>query len=250
MRDYTIIIPSCTENNLRVCLEALKSKQPGWKDRVQVYDSDPTGRVENICEDYGVVRSFDIGLRPFVFSRAVNECMDLSPDRDVIVMNDDAVLQTIGGLEKLHYESTIHPEFGIVSSSIFGFVGNPEQSHRPVSITHPIRIVTLHTVVFICVHIRREVINQLGPMEERLIHYGWEDNLYCLQARAAGYKLGIFDGCIVEHGSLPSTYRKSGTVDLDANWKIFESIVREKGLTPYWPVPFKFPYESTKQESD
>ena len=145
MRDYTIIIPSCTENNLRVCLEAL-SKQPGWRDRVQVYDSDPTGRVENVCEDYGVVRSFDIGLRPFVFSRAVNECMDLAPDRDVIVMNDDALLQTIGGLEKLHYESAIHPEFGIVSSSIFGFVGNPEQSHRPVSTIHPIRIATLHTL--------------------------------------------------------------------------------------------------------
>lgn len=239
VRDYTIIIPSCTENNLRVCLEALKSKQPGWRDKVQVYDSDPSGGVEKVCNDYGVVRSFDIGLRPFVFSRAVNECMEMAPDKDVIVMNDDAILQTMGGFDRLHFEANVHREFGIVSSAVLGFVGNPEQHHKQST---SIRTAQLHTIVFICVHILREVIDKIGPMDERLIHYGWEDNLYCLQARAAGYKLGIYDGCIVEHGSLPSTYRETGKqISLDDNWRIFESIVREKGLTPHWPVPFKFP---------
>jgi len=248
MNDYTIIIPSCTENNLRVCLEALKSKQPGWRERVQVYDSDLSGGVEKVCDEYRVVRTFDIGLRPFVFSRAVNECMDMAPDKDVIVMNDDAVLQTVNGFDKLHLQSFIQPEFGIVSSSVLGFVGNPEQHHKNASIH--IRTATFHTVVFVCVHIRREVIGKLGPLDERLIHYGWEDNLYCLQARAAGYKLGIYDGCIVEHGSLPSTYRTGKNVNLDDNRRIFESIIREQELTPHWPAPFKFPYEPLKQESD
>lgn len=238
MRDYVIIIPSCTENNLRVCLEALKSKQSGWRDKVIVYDSDLSGGVEKVCDDYRVIRAFDIGLRPFVFSRAVNECISLAPGHDVIILNDDAVLQTIGGFEKLHFEANIHQEFGIVSSSILGFVGNPEQHHKD---TKYIRTADLHTVAFVCVHIRWEVIDKLGPMDERLIHYGWDDNLYCLQARAAGYKLGVYDGCIVEHGSLPSTYRKPNTVlNLDDNQKIFETIVLEKALGKWWPVPFKF----------
>ena len=224
MRDYTIIIPSCTENNLRVCLEALKSKQPGWRERVQVYDTDyRSNGIEKVCEEYGVTRDFDIGLRPFVFSRAVNECMEMAPDKDVIVMNDDTVLQTMSGLGKLHVEASTHPEFGIVSSSILGLIGNPEQ-HNKNSLS--IRTTLSHTVAFVCVHISRSLIDKIGPLDERLIHYGWEDNLYCLQARAAGYKLGIFDGCIVEHGSLPSTYRTRKTVNLDANLRIFEPIVR------------------------
>jgi GT2 family glycosyltransferase len=238
MRDYAIIIPSKTENNIRVCLEALKSKQPSHLTNVIVYNNDRSGGVDNACTDYGVTR-VEAPLEPFVFSKAVNECMMRCPNYDVIVMNDDAILQTMGGLTRLHIEAGNHPEFGIVSSSVFGFVGNPEQCHRPDS--RFIRSATLHTVVFICVHISRDLINKIGPLDERLIHYGWEDNLYCLQARAAGYKLGVFDGCVVEHGELPSTYRTGKTIDLNANQKIFESIVQENGLTPYWPVPFSFP---------
>jgi len=247
VRDYTIIIPSCTENNLRVCLEALKSKQPGALPRVQVYDSDLTGGVEKVCEDYHVVRTFDIGLRPFVFSRAINECTMFAQDQDAIVMNDDAILQTLSGLGKLHVEASIHSEFGIISSSVLGLIGNPEQ-HNKNSLF--IRTAQSHTVAFVCVHISRQLIDKIGPMDERLIHYGWDDNLYCLQARAAGYKLGIYDGCIVEHGSLPSTYRTGKTVNLDDNLRIFESIIREKNLESHWPVPFKFPYKPLKQESD
>ena len=226
MRDYAIIIPSRTENNLRACLEALKSKQPGWRDKVIVYDNDRAGGVESACTDYRVIR-LDGTLQSFVFSSAVNECMELCPDKDVIVMNDDAVLQTMNGFGCLHIEASTHPEFGIVSSSIFGFVGNPEQHHKG---SLSIRTANLHTVVFVCVHISRELINTIGPLDSRLIHYGWDDNLYCLQARASGYKLGIFDGCLVEHGSLPSTFRKPGAItDLDPNWRIFESIVQGKG---------------------
>lgn len=238
--EYSIIIPSKTENNIRVCLEALQSKQPGWRGRVLVYDNDFSGGVEKACEDFGVTRVE--GELPFIFSRAVNRCMDLCPNNDVILLNDDAVLQTRFGFDRLHYESNIHPEFGIVSPAILGFVGNPEQHAQ--SSTRVIRPATLHTIVFICVHILRDVIDCIGPLDERLIHYGWEDNLYCLQARMAGWSLGIFDGCIVEHGDLPSTFRTPGPggimPGLDDNWAIFERIIREKGLDAGWPVPFRF----------
>ena len=56
MRDYNIIIPSATGNNIRVCLEALKSKQPGWREKVLVYDNDPSDGVIEACKDYGVHR--------------------------------------------------------------------------------------------------------------------------------------------------------------------------------------------------
>lgn len=236
-RDYTIIIPTCSEKNIYFCLEAVKNKQPGGLEKVLVYDNDPGLGVSAVCDQYGVQSFRERGV-PFVFSRAINTCM-FSHDNDVIILNDDAILQQEGGFDRFHNESSLLSEYGIVSASIVGFVGNPEQLHqdRP-----SIRPAALHTIVFICVHISRDVITKLGPLDERLVHYGWEDNLYCLQARAAGYKLGIYDGCIVEHGiSLPSTYRTKPTTNLTDNRIIFEAIVREKCLEPHWPVPFEFP---------
>lgn len=239
-RDYIIVIPSKSEKNLFFCLEALQQKQPGYAERVIVYDNDPFDGVSKVCAAHNVTRFREFGV-PFIFSRAINMCMHARGYTDVIILNDDAILQTVNGFDLLHQESALLSEYGIVSSSVVGFVGNPEQQNRNIP---NIRPADLHTIVFICVHISRDVIDNLGPLDERLVHYGWEDNLYCLQARAAGYKLGIYDGCIVEHGiSLPSTYRSEPTTNLTDNRKIFEAIVREKELTPHWPLPFEFPEE-------
>lgn len=239
MRDYAIIIPSCNPSNLRACLDGMADKQSSALDRVFVYDTCPNDGVSNVCDYFHVACAK--GKLPFVFSKAINAGLILTGDKDVIILNDDAELLTPNGFDELAKASSMDPGFGIVSAAIKGFVGNPEQKYTKNPSGYIIRPATLHTVVFICVYIHRAVINKIGPLEERLIHYGWEDNLYCLQARAAGWGLGVYDGCVVEHGTLPSTYRTGKTVDLDANWRIFESIVHEKGLEKHWPVPFKFP---------
>lgn len=237
MRDYAIIIPSCTGSNLRACLEAIKTHQSDALVNTLVYDTDLKGEVESVCRDYHVTRV--LGDLPFIFSRAINTCVELCPNKDVILLNDDAVLITPGGFDALHRICNLDA-VGIVSAGIHGFIGNPEQvASSPLTF---VREAKSHTVTFVCVHILHEVIRKIGPMDERLIHYGWDDDLYCLQARAAGYGLGIYDGCVVEHGTLPSTYRKPGAMpSLDLNQRIFEGIVREKGLTFHWPVLFKFP---------
>lgn len=240
MRDYTIIIPSCTGSNLRVCLEAIKTHQSDALTSVLVYDTDVTGEVEAVCTNYHITHV--PGDLPFIFSRAINTCVELCPHNDVILLNDDATLRTPDGFNTLHRMCNLDT-VGIVSAGIHGFVGNPEQSIRyDLSASTVREIYKSRTVVFICVHILHEVLRKIGPMDERLTYYGWDDDLYCLQARAAGYALGVYDGCVVEHGTLPSTYRKPGAMpDLDLNQRIFESIVREKGLAKWWPVPFKFP---------
>jgi GT2 family glycosyltransferase len=237
VRDYTIIIPSCTGSNLRVCLGAIKIHQSDALLKVLVYDTDSKGEVESVCEDFHVTRVR--GDFPFIYSRAINTCVELCPGKDVILLNDDATLKTQGGFDTLHRVCNLDA-VGIVSAGIHGFVGNPEQLTAGAYLN--IREAKLHTVAFVCVHILHEVLRKIGSMDERLIHYGWDDNLYCLQTRAAGYGLGIYDGCVVEHGTLPSTYRKPGAMpDMDLNQRIFEGIVREKNLTSHWPIPFKFP---------
>ena len=47
-----------------------------------------------------------------------------------------------------------------------------------------------------------------GLLDERYcLDYGVEDRDYCEQVRAAGLKVGVHDGCYVDHGSLVSTFR-------------------------------------------
>ena len=63
------------------------------------------------------------------------------------------------------------------------------------------------TVAFVCVYIPRRIIDLVGLLDDRLTGYGREDDLYCLKVRRAGLKIGVWHGCVVEHNSLPSSYR-------------------------------------------
>jgi GT2 family glycosyltransferase len=88
---------------------------------------------------------------------------------------------------------------------------------------------------FVCVYIRRDVLNKLGPLDERFIAYGWEDNDYCRRALADGYKLGIYDPVQVEHGTLKSTFRGYGHCDMTYNQRIYEQkwgISRRSPIAP------------------
>jgi len=67
----------------------------------------------------------------------------------------------------------------------------------------------------VCVLIPRRTIETVGLLDERFGGltangqriYGWDDNDYCRRVRNAGLKIGIHDGCYVDHGSLKSTFR-------------------------------------------
>ena len=59
----------------------------------------------------------------------------------------------------------------------------------------------------ICVFIPRGTLETVGLLDDRFIGYGCDDDDYCLRVRKAGLKIGIFDGCFVDHSTLKSTYR-------------------------------------------
>ena len=62
-------------------------------------------------------------------------------------------------------------------------------------------------LAFVCVYLPRAVLEAVGPLDERFIGYGGEDADYCGRILEKDFLLGIFDGCLVEHGSIASTYR-------------------------------------------
>ena len=71
-------------------------------------------------------------------------------------------------------------------------------------------------LAFVCVYIPRTVINEIGLLDERFginaggpgaRGYGLEDDDFCWRVRQAGMKLGVQNDVLVNHTTLPSTFR-------------------------------------------
>jgi hypothetical protein len=78
-------------------------------------------------------------------------------------------------------------------------------------------------ICFICVLIPRRTIDTVGMLDERFVGYGMDDDDYSLRVRKAGLKLGIYDGCFVDHSSLTSSFRGPAGAggDFLPNMKLF-----------------------------
>lgn len=61
---------------------------------------------------------------------------------------------------------------------------------------------------FVCVYIPRRTIDRIGFLDERYcLDYGVEDRDYCQACLTVGLKVGVYDFCYVDHGSLTSSFR-------------------------------------------
>jgi GT2 family glycosyltransferase len=55
-------------------------------------------------------------------------------------------------------------------------------------------------LAFVCVYIKRAVLDAVGPMDARFDGYGSDDIDYCRRVRAAGFRLMVTPAAVVEHG--------------------------------------------------
>lgn len=195
---FSVIIPSKTDRNLGACVAGIRAA--GENCRIVVVD-DFGGPARFLLPEYEPV-DWQTGVKPFIFSRNVNIGINASWRDDVILLNDDAILRTHGGFTAMYRAARDHPEYGVISATT-NLAGNPAQQPQAEA---GIRLEP-RSVAFVCVLVRRHVIETVGLLDERFTAYGWEDNDYCRRVRNAGLKIGIFDGCYVDHGSLRSTFR-------------------------------------------
>ena len=208
---YTVIIPSSNIQNLARCLDRLR---------------DP--RIVSIRET------------PFCFSKAINRGIAAAGTDDVILLNDDALLNTTNGFEQMEKLSHAHSEFGVIAAQVLGLICCDEQKPRPVGmgfreVKHPM-------VGFVCVYIPRAVIDKVGPLDERFVGYGYDDDDYCRRVRDAGFKLAVSGTCTVEHASLPSTYRSGKVIprqEYERMMKLNKKLFEEKWKLPTPAMPLE-----------
>ncbi len=224
---YSVVILSKTPANLMPCLAAIAKLNPGCR-VIVVDDGLPErpfvgGPWPPWSFDPAVPKwpEYVSGVRPFIFARNANVGIAAAGEDDVVLLNDDALLKTRAGFDELSYVANSLPEYAILSPATSG-VGNENQSLYAEGGGHGLRDEP-RVLCFVCVYIRREGLNKLGPLDERFIAYGWDDNDYCRRALADGYKLGIYDPVQVDHETLEkSTFRGHGHCDMRFNQMLYE----------------------------
>lgn len=201
MNNLSIIIPSKTRSNLEACLKS-------------VYQAEPTSKVivvddgikwphnwQTMVPDNGSLWCVK-GATPFVFARNVNIGMKAADDdEDVILLNDDALLQTANGFTAMQRAAYDHPEYGIIGA-VTNVTGQMLQKPQNVGLRQ------VPHIAFVCVLIPFRTIKQIGYLDERYcLDYGVEDRDYCEAVNRAGLKVGVYDHCFVDHASLQSSFR-------------------------------------------
>lgn len=212
----TVIIPSRTLSNFLPCVEAVRRHEPEARivlidDGIENMDWLPRA---DLMPCYGIK-----GEKPFIFSRNVNAGIRFAGRDDVIILNDDALLKTDAGFTLLQQEAARHPDFGIIAATT-NAVGNRNQLPHGIGLREDPR-----QVCFVAVFIPRAALDTVGYLDERFTAYGFEDDDFCYRVRRAGLKIGIHDGCFVDHASLRSTFRGDPltSAKLDGGRAIFEN---------------------------
>jgi GT2 family glycosyltransferase len=206
---FAIIIPSKVASNLRACVRAVYAHEPEiTPDRIIVVDDGAYNECAQAGgkEGDGFVHEVTWlkGIEPFVFARNCNIGIRAALERGaetVILLNDDALLQTAEGFTALADQVMTHPLYGVIGA-VTNITGQPLQQPRKIGLRE------VPHIAFICVCIPRRTIDRIGSLDERYcLDYGVEDRDYCEACRRAGLKVGVYDFCFVDHASLHSTFR-------------------------------------------
>ena len=194
--NLTVVIPSRTPSNLIPCVNAVIRHEKGTQ--IVIVDDTPDLSLASLLDGRAVAIA---GVKPFIYARNCNLGILAAGSDDVILLNDDALLESASGFTAMQRAAELHPEYGVIGA-VTNVTGQPLQ--RP----HGIGLREVPHIAFVCVLIPRRTIDRVGLLDERYcLDYGVEDLDYCEATRRAGLKVGVFDHCYVDHGRLTSSFR-------------------------------------------
>jgi GT2 family glycosyltransferase len=202
MNGLTVVIPSRNADNLAACVNAVWQHEPGL--RIIVVDDgvDWVRYIEiNPQQVRAVMDNAVPGVKPFVFARNANIGIAAAGTDDAILLNDDALLESYNGFTTMQMAAHWRQDFAVIGA-VTDLTGQPLQQRigkGPREVPN---------IAFVCVLLPRRTIDSIGLLDERYaLDYGVEDRDYCEAVTRAGLKVGVHDGCFVDHSKLTSTFR-------------------------------------------
>ena len=229
-----IIIPSCTPDNLRACLHALKENNESERPVCIVTNAEDISPIYYVADEstFPNITLTDYGNQRFNFSRAINLGLDFFKplNEGVILLNDDAELLTNYGFTQLEVVPDAYGGLAIASAMVKGLAAGASQHFRHTELSV---IQEPYFLAFICVYLPPEVLKTVGWLCEDFTGYGQEDVEYCLRAKDKNITLVTVPNVLVRHdGTLPSTYRTRD--DLEELAKESKDITERKGIVIPW----------------
>ena len=151
--------------------------------------------------EYHHITAFVTGKKPFCYSRNINAGILASKsDSDIFVMNDDAFFISPEGLTNLQRSILNHPRLGIVTPVFTRAERTPSQRLGHLDPRGGLWIEKSAYLTFAGAYLRREMIREIGLLDESFIGYGFEDNDLSLRATLAGFDLGVLPSVVMGHG--------------------------------------------------
>lgn len=221
-----VVIPSRNVTNLQACTQAVHDYEPSVAPQSTfIVDDDEQSHIQQFCEHRHFTRI--PGVKPFIFARNANLGLSaaFAAHDMAVLLNDDALLRTRRGFTSIVKQFYLNPQYGLITPCT-NVVGNENQwPHGSEQLRREKR-----TLCFVCVVIPKTVWLSVGPLDERYcLDHGVEDGDYSYRVRLKGLRLGVYDPCYVDHGSLVSTGRGGGNGGFYKNRALFE----EKWGFPY-----------------
>ncbi|MCX8117533.1 MAG: glycosyltransferase [Desulfobacterota bacterium] len=204
-----------------------------------------SGKRPFFCRRFKILRN----EKNLGFARGNNQGMAEARGHYILLMNNDVVV-TPGWLRAMAEIAEKRPEIGLVgpmTNSVSGPQLVEKIGYDPVSLSglegfalefserNRGRSRPFWRVVGFCMLIKREVIEEIGGLDERFGLGNFEDDDFCLRAKLAGFESWIAEGCFVHHFG-HKTFEGAGIdyrESLLKNWEVFKK---------KWGIPKEVPY--------
>jgi GT2 family glycosyltransferase/Flp pilus assembly protein TadD len=144
------------------------------------------------------------------FPAAANQGIAAATGEFILLLNNDTVVTT-GWLERLLNAFDRDPQLGLVGPSA-NFVASAQRIPAGYGELEDLdgfawdlakaesgRVEETDRLVGFCLMARKALVDQIGPLDERFGIGNYEDDDWCLRARAAGWKCGIVRDAFVHH---------------------------------------------------
>jgi len=168
MNDIAIVIPTLDEKQA-IDTGALALLHAGVDARLIVVNGPPRG-----------------------FTKTVNEGLVQTTTEDVCILNDDVRWFQPSWLAAMQQALHSDPRHGIVGPS--GKSAGPSRDGK----LGDTGLEMVGRLSFWCVLLRREMIDAIGHLDERYIHY-FSDTEYCIRAKRKGWKMLWVRGVWLDH---------------------------------------------------
>jgi len=156
------------------------------------------------------------------FSRAVNRGLSVASGSHIILLNTDARLVP-GALSVFRQTLEENPRVGIIGGMLLDPDGSPQNSYAPFPTLatevlnksllrllfpgryarkpdpHATALLPVDSIVGACFVIRRETVNDVGPLDERFFFF-FEETDWCYQARTKGWEVVVNPQVRITHG--------------------------------------------------